>query len=184
MPRRQPSRGAVSKRVGHEGELDSCVLEKLARVRGMLRAIAIKKGVWLGSNEIDDLSQDVSLVVLRKISGYTGRANLETWIYRVCELEVLAYRRSQFRQRNLTRCVSSATLSEIIDGRSTGNRGSAWGIEARRLLRRLPGALARVVWLRLADELSFDEVADRVGRPVSTVRSQYSRAIRQLRSIV
>lgn len=55
-------------------------------------------------------------------------------------------------------------------------------LQLRRALRELPPELATVVTLRIWDELTFPDMAARLGLPESTLRSRYTAALKRIKS--
>ena len=59
--------------------------------------------------ELEDVSQEVFLVIVRSLGRFEGRATLQTWIYGVCRNVALHARRSHARNRES----ASDTLPEV-----------------------------------------------------------------------
>lgn len=127
-----------------------------------------------------DAAQDALARVCVKLRQFRGEAAFSTWLHR---LTVNACR--DVAQRQLAR--RHEPLDE--DRREAPDADPASRAEQAALRRELgtclaglPPAQARVVVLKDAFDLSFDEIADTEGVPVGTAKSHAHRARRRLRA--
>ena len=85
-------------------------------------------------------------------------------------------------------CVGSATAESMFEGRRSSQPspdGAAMDEERDRIVQeaieQLPDAQREAVVLRLYGGLTFEQMAQAVGEPLSTVSTRYSKALEQLR---
>ena len=123
--------------------------------------------IHLGVPERDapDVSQEVFVVVHRKLGGFEGRSKLRTWIYGICVRTASDYRRRAVRREEPTEAPLSGDATEHPDEI----------VRRRQALTALHAALGRldedkraVFVLFEIEQLSMREVADAVGCPVQT----------------
>ena len=153
---------------------------RLAAIPKFLTVINRRRGGRLTPDAVDDLSQDVLLEVLGKLSTYRGEASLESWLYQI------ATRRYSNRLRDLAR------QKESLDDYAARRRESGplesiplhWQISAE--LPRSTGLLSpenRAVleakWLR---GLTFREIARELGASTNTMKTRYYRSLNLLAS--
>jgi RNA polymerase sigma-70 factor, ECF subfamily len=137
----------------------------------------------LGVREADlmDVTQDVFVVVHRKLPSFGGRSNIATWLFAICKFVARDYVRSarfrrevlvdpgevsdHFEQRLLDR---SATKGQVVQG--FGSPELAYDL--RSILNRISEKLRIVFVLYAADGLSGEEIALILNIPVGTVRSR------------
>jgi RNA polymerase sigma-70 factor (ECF subfamily) len=129
----------------------------------------------VGRQDAEDLTQQVFLKLLRKLEKFSGRSQLETWLYRLAVNEALQFLRREKRRRTL------ALPSDPEDSREDS-------IEKRELLDQLRLAIAQlepqlraILTLKEDAGLSYREIAKAVGIPEGTVGSRLNRARAELR---
>jgi RNA polymerase sigma-70 factor (ECF subfamily) len=131
----------------------------------------------------DDLCQTVFLKVYEKIDTYDpGGASVAVWVFRVARNTLIDHYRKHTADR----------LSENYEPVATDSSSDAAGLamkwsneqEVARLLATLPVEVADVVTLRAIDEMSYDSIAQIIGKSPEATRQLYSRALSSLRGLV
>jgi RNA polymerase sigma-70 factor (ECF subfamily) len=132
----------------------------------------------VAEQDLDDASQEVFVVVLRRLSDFEGRSALRTWIYGICTRVASEHRRSTRRRREdptPSPPVRSAPAHQVED------------VERARAQERLLAVLdeldddRRAVFvLYEIERLQMSEVAEAIGCPVQTAYSRLHSARRQL----
>jgi RNA polymerase sigma-70 factor, ECF subfamily len=131
----------------------------------------------LDAAALDDVVQEVSILVWRKLAAFEGRSTLESWIYRVSQFEVLAAIRKR-RRAPLAEPVAMALAVAVTD-----RSNDVFAIErALRLLEELPPESHRILRMKHFDDLTFDEIGARLGLSPNTAKTLYYRALLRLRS--
>lgn len=134
---------------------------------------------WVDSqDDVEDLCQEVFLRVHAARNRYRRSGEFSTWIYSIA-LNVARDRARRGRRgwQPLGNHQPMAT-AEGSD-RAACDRERAEAIAAA--LRELPGDLREVLVLKQYGELSFSQVAEVTGLPVSTVKSRVRAALERLR---
>jgi RNA polymerase sigma-70 factor (ECF subfamily) len=132
--------------------------------------------------EIDDAVQEVFVQVFRSLGGFEGRADLKTWIYRLCVTHAGRVRRRRWLRNRLRRFVSaSAAVSGEVQpdwSASETQRRAAAAVEALRPLHR------EVFVLYELEGLSGEDIARVLRCPPATVwrrlhyaRQEFERAV-------
>jgi RNA polymerase sigma-70 factor (ECF subfamily) len=140
----------------------------------------------MGSDEeARDLSQEAFLKAFRGLPGFKGQARFSSWLYQIA----LNLCRDRIRRRRGFEVMSLDDLAEA--GRAPVLRGPTAHdlVEARDLARAVAAAIAdlnaeqrEVVVLKEYEGLTFPEIAEVLGIPVSTVKTRLYRALTQLRT--
>lgn len=120
-----------------------------------------------------EVLQRVFVKVLEK--GHTSRPeSRKGWLYQTAYHEAMAYRRSENRQKPM---LESHLIG--VDGLDV-----QWETveRVRRGMESLPLEQREVVALRIYDQLTFQEIADREGIPLGTVLSRMQAALKKLRN--
>lgn len=120
-------------------------------------------------HEAEDVAQDTFVSAWLNRDGFDGK-NLRAWLYRI------AYNKSVDRLRG-RREIPFDTLPERPNC-APGDAGySPATINA---LARLEGSNRAVILMRLREELSYAEIAERLDLPEATLRKRYERAKKRL----
>jgi RNA polymerase sigma-70 factor, ECF subfamily len=132
----------------------------------------------------EDLHQEIFLEVWRRGPSYRPeRSALGTWIMLIARSRTIDHMRKRIPEpRDPT---DPATLA-MIDREDVGSSPDAF-VERWRmatLLGRLPDDEAHLLRLRFHEELSQNEIAERTGIPLGTVKTRMVRALRRLRDMV
>ena len=129
-------------------------------------------------DEAEDLTQDIFLKIFKALGTFDRRANFQTWIVSISRNLCIDHYRSVRKERQtIARDVDSNDLQPASTER--GPYAAAEHQDLRELLRvalgKLPTTLRTAVVLRDLQELSYQEIADRLGLPEGTVKSRINR---------
>jgi len=129
-------------------------------------------------DEAEDLTQDIFLKIFKALGTFDRRANFQTWIVSISRNLCIDHYRSVRKERQtIARDVDSNDLQPASTER--GPYAAAEHQDLRELLRvalgKLPNTLRTAVVLRDLQELSYQEIADRLGLPEGTVKSRINR---------
>jgi RNA polymerase sigma-70 factor (ECF subfamily) len=134
-------------------------------------------------DEAEDLTQDIFLKIFRSLDTFDRRANFQTWLISVSRNLCIDHYRSVRKERQtIDRGVDAADLSP-----ASPDAGPIAALEQRDrvvLLRQamsaLPETLRTAVLLRDIQELSYQEIADKLRLPEGTVKSRINRGRTEL----
>ncbi|MBK9337353.1 MAG: RNA polymerase sigma factor [Lewinellaceae bacterium] len=129
--------------------------------------------------EAQDMLQDAFLSIFRDLEQYNGNGAFEGWMHRVTVRSALQY----LRKKNPLR------FAEDYDNlpADTWNTSPDTDLNSEAILdmvQKLPSGYRTVFNLYCVEAYSYSEIAAELGIAESTVRSQYARACKQLRSMV
>ena len=136
------------------------------------------------SNQDDaaDALQDTFLRALRGLSDLNDPARFRAWIFRIAHNQAVSQGRQTSRMNLVT------LQPDALADASQPPSGRILQQEQRRRLTEaidaLPGAEREVVWLRLAEELTFREIAEITDSPLGTVLSRMHQAKMRLRDLL
>ena len=134
-------------------------------------------------DEAEDLTQDVFLKIFKSLNTFDRRANFQTWLISVSRNLCIDHYRSVRKEREtIDRDVNAGDLSPAAQTISP-----VAALEHRdrvallkRALDQLPATLRSAVLLRDIQELSYQEIADRLQLPEGTVKSRINRGRTEL----
>ena len=141
-------------------------------------------------DEAEDLTQDVFLKIFKSLDTFDRRANFQTWLISISRnLCIDHYRKVRRERETVNRDIDANALSPV-----SSEQSPMAALEQRdrvTLLRRalgeLPVTLRTAVLMRDIQELSYQEIADRLQLPEGTVKSRINRGrtelARQIRTL-
>jgi RNA polymerase sigma factor (sigma-70 family) len=141
-------------------------------------------------DEAEDLTQEIFLKIFKSLNTFDRRANFQTWLISVSRNLCIDHYRSVRKEREtIDRHVDANELTPAAPG-----AGPIAALEQRdrvALLRQalaaLPETLRTAVVMRDLQELSYQEIAERLRLPEGTVKSRINRGrtelARQVRKI-
>ena len=165
---------------GRRDEL-ATLAERLRCVPRMLLFLDQRSGNLLGRDALADLSQDVAVLVWRKLEEFEGLSTLEGWVHGFCVREYWNAIRRVHRQRHEVRAV-------VLHGRGEVDRVSdpdPWAFEELYDgLRRIGREEADVIRLKHFEGRTFEEISTALGIPANTAKTRYYRGLCELRSVL
>ena len=126
----------------------------------------------------EDLAQDIFLKIFKSLNTFDRRANFQTWIISISRNLCIDHYRSVRKERQtIAREVDAGELQPASSDRGPYQAAEHQDLRGllRRALQKLPTTLRTAVVLRDLQELSYQEIADRLGLPEGTVKSRINR---------
>lgn len=138
----------------------------------------------LDRHSIEDLAQKVFLEVWSRVADYRGDAGLETWIWRFCYLQLLAWVQSPRTgkpRRDSEDELLEVPASDLEPGEQLAERFDR--IAMSRALQDLSGEKRRLIEQKHFEGKTFEEIARDEGLAVSTLKDRYYQALMDLQSL-
>jgi RNA polymerase sigma-70 factor (ECF subfamily) len=151
-----------------------CVYRALARGNRRL-------GDPFAADELEDLAQDVTIAVWGKLREYRGLSSLEGWICRFARLEMLYRLR---RRDRLPRSLGDARAQAEAAQDEAAGTAQDDAEELYPALEELDPAQGEVIRLKHFDDLTFPQIAERLGASPNTAKTRYYRGLQRLREIL
>jgi len=129
-------------------------------------------------DEAEDLTQDIFLKIFKALATFDRRANFQTWIISISRNLCIDHYRSVRKERQtIAREVDTGDLQPASTDRGPYQAAEHQDLRVllRLALQKLPTTLRTAVVLRDLQELSYQEIADRLGLPEGTVKSRINR---------
>jgi RNA polymerase sigma-70 factor (ECF subfamily) len=164
---------------GDAGAFDQLVVRWDRKIRGAAYRV-------LGSDdEAREVSQEAFLKAFRNLETFKREARFSSWLYQIA----LNLCRDRLRRRRGRQFVSLDAVAEVAPARLRAEPSALELVESRDLARAIAAAVdglpeeqREVVVLKEYEELTFPEIAEVLGIPVSTVKTRLYRALTQLRA--
>jgi RNA polymerase sigma-70 factor (ECF subfamily) len=139
---------------------------------------------FVGRHDLaEDLTQDVFLKLYKSLDTFDRRANFQTWLISVSRNLCIDHYRSVRKEREtINRDVDASELAPVSHDPAADTRLEQRDrvVLLRQALERLAPTLRTAVMLRDIQELSYQEIADRLRLPEGTVKSRINRGRTEL----
>ena len=158
---------------------DRAATQIVERHASALARFAVSQGA---REEADELVQDTFVRAFRGLGAFRGESSFRTWLFSILRRLLLDRRRAARR---------APAGAELGDGDAATEFGALDALVATETGARLQAALARltrtqreVFTLRVAEGMSYREIADVVGSTEGAARVHYHNAMRALKEYV
>ena len=146
-----------------------------------------KKIYWharqmLGNHsDADEVTQEVLIVMYRKLSTFNFNSSLYTWIYRIVSTRSL----NQIRKRQVKRFFSIDDdenefeiqyRSDIVENLNNKEKLET----VNKILEKLPPKQRQIFILRNYEQLSYEEIAKITGKSVGGLKANYFHALKKV----
>lgn len=140
----------------------------------------VHRRVWhlIPPADVDDITQEVFLSVIRSLKSFRGDAQFSTWLYTLTSRQVANY----YRKRERTPKLTETDFEEYIDifpAPATSLRGNHHDeiLTIQHALSLLTSEYQNVILLRLVEEYKFKEIAELLGKSLDATKSLFRRAL-------
>ena len=143
----------------------------------------------VASTDVEDLTQDVFMRVYRNLQRFRGQSSFYTWLYRITINVFFDHnkkrKRADVRLQRLRNAMIDVSNHRADPDDPFGAAFEQLTVDSfSRAIATLPEAFRDVVAMREVDDLSFEEIAQRTGISIGTVRSRLSRARARLKDVL
>jgi len=176
---------------GHDGQRDleliarwksgdeRAATELVERHASALARFAVSSGERA---DVDELVQDTFVRAFASIDGFRGESSFRTWLFTIERRLLIDRRRAEKRRRDRTEIQEgdSATEFDALDGMVADETQR----RLQRVVQRLSPTQREVFVLRVAEGLSYKEIADAVGTTEGAARVHYHNAMRAVKEFL
>ena len=130
--------------------------------------------------DADDLVQETFVKVYVNLEKYDARYTFGQWVYTIARntfIDSVRRRRDNLSIDAISAPSVAPTSDEEPDSRIINEQH---GVQIERCMASLPEKYRRMAELRFVSELSYEEIADQMGLPIGTVKTQIHRARERL----
>jgi RNA polymerase sigma-70 factor (ECF subfamily) len=150
------------------------------------RIFALAYGILGREEEARDATQETFIAAFRNLRGFRGEAKVSSWLHRIAVNQCITrQRRARTRAENSLEAETEAGGEKFAAPAERSPARQAEGRERNEAVRRavaaLPPELREVIVMKEFEELTFQEIADALDVPLSTVKSRLYTALKQLR---
>jgi RNA polymerase sigma-70 factor (ECF subfamily) len=151
------------------------------------RIFALSYGMLGSADDARDATQETFLAAFRNLRGFRGEAKVSSWLHRIAVNQCITrQRRTRSRAEtgmdDETGAAGEQHLAAPVHASPARSAESRELTESvRRAVAALPEELREVIVMKEFEEVTFQEIADALQVPLSTVKSRLYTALKQLR---
>jgi RNA polymerase sigma-70 factor (ECF subfamily) len=150
------------------------------------RIYALCYGILGREEEARDASQETFMSAFRNLRGFRGEAKVSSWLHRIAVNQCITKQRrakvrgeTSLEDENETD--DSSFFAPAFQSPSRAAEHKQKTDAVRRAVNALPIELKQVIVMKEFEEMTFQEIADTLDLPLSTVKSRLYTALKQLR---
>lgn len=135
----------------------------------------------------EDVVQEAFLIVVKKHGDFQDGTSLLAWCRAIVRIEVLRAKERYHRDRSLIERVLDASIDAAFEEFQKTRLQAESDCRSDALvvcLEKLSGRAQRVLRARMADELGYPQIGERLGMSIEAVRKALFRAKKQVRECV
>src|SRR4029077_8876535 len=162
-----------------KGGDERAATELVERHAAALARFAVSSGE---RNDVDELVQDTFVRAFGSLDGVRGESSFRTWLFTIQRRLLLDRRRSEKRRRDKTEIQEddAATEYDALDSMVADETQQ----RLQRAVRQLSPTQREVFALRVAEGLSYKEIAEAVGTTEGAARVHYHNAMRVVKEFL
>jgi RNA polymerase sigma-70 factor (ECF subfamily) len=174
-------RALVARWLGGDERAATLLVQRHASALARFAASLIG-GRGQGASEVDDLVQDTFVRAFQSLADFRGESSLRTWLFTIERRLLVDRRRSERRRPDRVEIgeEDAATEYTALDAMVADETEG----RIRRSLERLSQMQREVFTLRVAEGLSYKEIAGVVGSTEGAARVHYHNAVRVIKEHV
>ncbi len=151
------------------------------------KIFALTYGILGAAEDARDATQETFIAAFRNLQNFRGDAKVSSWLHRIAVNQCIT-RQRRARVRSETGIEDEveatgesflATTEHRSPSRETERRQRTEAV--RKAVATLPPELREVVVMKEFEEMTFQEIADALDIPLSTIKSRLYTALKQLR---
>lgn len=153
------------------------LVQRLRCIPRIMSLLNQRVGGAFGPEDLGDLTQDTLARLWPRMGRYNGQASLETWFYGFCFNGFMNALRKGSRAHScaaLSEQVASPDLTPVALDYDHLHRG----------LEQLGETEARVVRLKYFNDLTFEQIGQRLGISPNTAKTRHYRGMRKLEELL
>jgi RNA polymerase sigma-70 factor (ECF subfamily) len=150
------------------------------------KIFALCFGMLSREEDARDAAQETFISAYRNLGNFRGEARVSSWLHRIAVNQCLTKQRrskvrseSSLEDESSTNEASFASPGTLSPAKITEQNERIAGV--RTAVNSLPADLKQVIVMKEFEELTFQEIADALDLPLSTVKSRLYTALKQLR---
>ncbi|MBA2504211.1 MAG: sigma-70 family RNA polymerase sigma factor [Pyrinomonadaceae bacterium] len=155
--------------------------------RWQRRIFALAYGMLGSAEEANDVAQETFFSAYRNLQSFRGEAKVSSWLHRIAVNQCITRQRRQKVRResplDAETVLGETQIASVTHAESPARHaeGRACAKDVRQAVGSLPPELRQIVLMKEFEEMTFQEIADALELPLSTVKTRLYTALKQLR---
>lgn len=150
------------------------------------RIYALTYGILGREEDARDATQETFIAAFRNLGGFRGDAKVSSWLHRIAVNQCITRRRrAKVRGETSLEAETEENGAQFAtpprDSPALSAEERERSVAVQRAVNSLPPELRSVIVMKEFEDLTFQEIADTLGVPLSTVKSRLYTALKQLR---
>ncbi len=155
--------------------------------RWQRRIFALAYGMLGSHDEANDVAQETFFSAYRNLHNFRGEAKVSSWLHRIAVNQCISRQRGRkvrreapldpdaaFSEAEFAAEAHAASPARVAESRAVAK-------DVQQAVSSLPTELRQVVVMKEFEEMTFQEIADALDLPLSTVKTRLYTALKQLR---
>ncbi len=130
-------------------------------------------------NDVEDVTQEVFIAVLRSLNNFKGNSKFGTWIRTITNRKIVDYYRSSSAASLEQDDLDTVTTHNPADHRESAINQDEL-VSVRHALSKLPQNYQDILMMRFVDGLPFNEIARQSGLSLEATKSLFRRSVTAL----
>ena len=147
--------------------------EIVARYKNLVYSIILR--MVTDREDANDLAQEVFLKIYRNLASYSPEFKFSTWTMRITSNHVIDYRRKQKQDSVSLEMVEATLVANPDDMPEAVLIRNEEADRVQRLLDELPSMYRIPIEMYHKADMSYQEIADELGEPISKVKNRIFR---------
>ncbi|MEQ1895552.1 MAG: sigma-70 family RNA polymerase sigma factor [Planctomycetota bacterium] len=154
---------------------------RLACVPGLVRGLHGRMGAPLRPDEREEVVQEILMALWAKLEHFDGSSTLDAWVYGFCSTQIVKFRERKQRRAAMTYGHDADQNVLLARNEELARLEFEWVHVA---LERLGPPADDIVRLKHFEELTFEEIGQRLSISPNTAKTHYYRALERLREVL
>jgi len=152
--------------------------ELIARYKNLVYSIILR--MTKDSEEANDLAQDVFLKMYKNLASYSAEFKFSTWTMRITTNHVIDHHRK--RKQETVSLENAVAVADPGDAPEAALLRQEESERIQKIIDELPPMYKAPIVMYHQEGLSYQEIADKIGEPISKVKNRIFRGRKILKS--
>ncbi len=162
--------------LAQKGKQDAFVLLYERYLPNIMARVRFK----IPEGDVEDVTQEIFIAVLKSLGGFKGQAKFSTWIWTITSRKIVDYYRSHkpslIEQDDYEEVVTRNSAKHTMDS----NNQQDDLVSVQHALGALPQNYQDILLMRFVDDMPFNEIASHNGQSLEATKSLFRRSVSAL----
>ena len=155
--------------------------ELINRYKNLVYSIVLR--MVKDSHDADDLAQEVFIKMYKNLASYSPEFKFSTWVMRITTNHVIDFRRKRKQETVSLESAESVVAADIKDTPEVAFLRKEEKKRIQKIIEDLPEMYKIPIVLYHQEGMSYQEIADEIGEPISKVKNRIFRGRKILKAL-